>query len=67
MSGLGGHTVDTPVSLPLLVTDGDTEPAVVCPHDLNGLVLLALYEQLLPLAGVSRLDGLLEISYKMIQ
>ena len=67
MPGLGGHTVDAPVSFPLLVTDGDTEPAVVGPHDLNGFVLLALDEELLPLAGVARLDGLLEFSWKKIQ
>ena len=62
-----GHAVDTPVSLPVLVADGDTEPAVVGPHDLNGLVLLALDEELLPLACVARLDGLLQVSWKKIQ
>ena len=67
MPGLGGHAVDAPVSLPLLVTDGDAEPPVVGPDDLNGLVLLALDEELLPLAGVARLDGLLKVSWKKIQ
>ena len=67
MPRLWGHAVDAPVSLPVLVADGDTEPAVVGPHDLNGLVLLALDEELLSLACVARLDGLLEVSWKCFQ
>ena len=59
--GLGRHTVDTPVGLPLLVTDGDTEPAIVGPDDLDGFLLLALDEELLPLAGVASPDGGLKL------
>ena len=61
LPGLGRHTVDTPVGLPLLVTDGDTEPAIVGPDDLDGLLLLALDEELLPLAGVASPDGGLKL------
>ena len=62
MPCLGGHTVDAPVGLAVLITDGDTEPPVVGPHYLDGLVLLALYEELVSLTGVSSLDSLLELS-----
>ena len=61
MSGLGRHTVDAPVSFSLLITDGNAEPAIVCSDDLYGLLLLALYEQLLPLAGVAGPDGCLKL------
>ena len=61
VSGLGRHTVDTPVCLPVLVTDGDAEPAIVGSDDLYALLLLALYEQLLALAGVAGPDGCLKL------
>ena len=62
MASLGRHTVDTPVCLPVLVADGDAEAAIVGPDDLDGFLLLALYEQFLPLAGVASPDGRLEFS-----
>ena len=58
MSGLGRHAVDTPVRLAVVITDGDGESPVVCPDDLNVLVLLlTFYQQLLTLAGVASSDG----------
>ena len=64
MSSLGRHTVDTPVCLPVLVADGDSEAAIVGPDDLDGFLLLALYEQFLSLAGVAGPDSRLEFSCK---
>ena len=63
MASFWRHTVDTPVCLPVLVADGDAEAAIVGPNDLDGFLLLALYEQLLPLAGVASPDGCLEFSW----
>ena len=58
MSGLGGHAVDAPVRLPVVIADGDGEPAVVGSDDLDVLLgLLALDQQLLALAGVASPDG----------
>lgn len=58
VSGLGGHAVHAPVRLPVVVADGDGEPAVVGADDLDVLLgLLALDQQLLALAGVASPDG----------
>ena len=58
VSGLGRHAVDTPVRLAVVITDGDGESPVVCPDDLNVLVLLlTFYQQLLTLASVASSDG----------
>ena len=62
MASLGRHTVDTPVCLPVLVADGYAEAAIVRSDNLDGFLLLALYEQFLPLAGVASPDGRLEFS-----
>ena len=56
VSCLGGHTVDAPVGLPVVVADGDAEAAVVGAHDLNVGLLLALDQQLLALARVASAD-----------
>ena len=56
MSCLGGHAVDAPVGLAVVVADGDAEAAVVGSHDLDVRLLLALDQQLLALACVARAD-----------
>ena len=57
MTGLGRHTVDTPVCLALLVTDGDAEPAIVGSHDLDRLLGIAGHHQLVAFASVSSSYG----------
>ena len=69
VSGLGGHAVDAPVRLAVVIADGDGEPAVVGADDLDVLLgLLALDQQLLALAGVPSPDGRArELAWKMKQ
>ena len=56
MPGAGRHTVDGPVGAALLVADGDAEPAVVSPDDLDELPLATGHLQLLTLTRVPRPD-----------
>ena len=49
------HAIDTPVCVAVLVADGDREPAVVGPNDLDRLGRFARDGHLLAFATVSRL------------
>ena len=57
VSGLGGHTVDAPVGLAIVVADGDAEPAIVGSHDLDRLLGIAGHHQLVAFASVSSSYG----------
>ena len=63
VSSLGRHTVDAPVGLAIVVADGDAEPAIVGSHDLDRLLRIAGYDQLVPFACVSSTYGRLPRSF----
>ena len=49
------HAVDAPVCVPVLVADGDREPAVVGPYDLNRLARVAEDGDGITLTSIGRL------------
>ena len=57
MSGLWGHTVDTPVSFTIIITNSNTEPSKVSSDNLYLFVLVTLNHQLLSLTSVTCPDA----------